>query len=305
MDRKRPSARHPLRRLLSFPVLRDGLPGPGTAPSESELLFELAGENPENLLFGRYGADEIRARLAAAGILAKLSARGYADPAIVLECSDPAEQRVTLFAGETTRDRILVEARLQIASFHPGRPIGSLPETLSFKMLVIHWLEISDPDGAFPIGRPRLPGQRRPGLGLLRESLSFLRDLSGELELDGVLDVPDHYHAALFYSRTFRFLDPAVEGRFQAIVREMRGVPLALASEAIREECLVDRDTGETAPWPAAEQVMPLRGELCRFLGSAEYAAARDAAFRAFRPAIDWDRYRARIAEKNVPPNTP
>lgn len=304
MDRNRPS-RHPLRRLLSFPVLREGRPGLAGAPSESELLFELAGENPRNLLFGRYDADEIRARLAAAGILAKLSARGYADPALVLACADPAEQRVTLYAGETTRDRILIEARLQIASYRPGRPIGWLPETLAFRMLVIHWLEICDPAGTFTIARPRLPGQRRPGLGLLRESLAFLRDLSGELELDGVLDVPDHYHAALFYSRTFRFLDPAVEGRFRAIVRELQGVMLAEASEAIGEGCLVDRDTGEAVPWPAAEQVMPLRGELRRFVESGEYAAARDAAYRAFRPAVDWDRYRARIAEKIVPPNTP
>jgi hypothetical protein len=304
MDRKPPSLLHPLRRLLSFPVLRGDRPGAAGPLSEGELLFELAGENPENLLFGRYGAAEIRARLAAAGIMAKLSARGYADPAIVLECGDPAEQRVTLLAGETTRNRLLMEARLQVASFRPGRPIGSLSGTLAFRMLVIHWLEICDPDRSFTVDRPRLPGQRRPGLGLLRESLAFLRGLSGELGLDGVLDVPEHYHTALFYSRMFRFLDPAVEGRFRAIVRELRGVPLALTSEAIEEGCLVDRDTRETVPWAASEQVMPLRGELRRFLGSAEYAAARAAAHLAFRPAVDWDRYRLRIAEKKAPPIT-
>jgi len=36
------------------------------------------------------------------------------------------------------------------------------------------------------------------------QSLELLRDLGRELALDGVLDVPDHFHTALFYSRRLR-----------------------------------------------------------------------------------------------------
>ena len=46
--------RFDLRRLFRLPLLSAG-EGEGSAPPrESEVLFELAGENPENRLFGRY-----------------------------------------------------------------------------------------------------------------------------------------------------------------------------------------------------------------------------------------------------------
>lgn len=297
MRRTGPITFDPLRRLLSFPLLRARRDGPDASPTEDELLFELTGENPRNRLFGRFGEDDVRSRLARAGILEGLSILGYPDPLLVLECDDPADQRVHLFSGERKRDRLLLEVRLQACAFHPGRPIGPFTEESSFRMLIIHWLVLSDPDRPFTVRRPRLPGQQRPGLGLVSPCLSLLRDLARELLLDGILDVPDHFHTALFYSRTFRFLDPGVEGRFQAIARDLKGVPLALASEAIRDGCLVDAGTGNALPWTPAEQVMPVRGPLRRYLHSQSYKTARDAACGALRVAVDWDLYRRTIAE--------
>jgi len=163
-------------------------------------------------------------------------------------------------------------------------------------MLVIHWLVLSSPEGAFTVDRPRLPGQEKPGLGLLNQTISLLKAFSRELSVDGVLDVPDHYHTALFYSRAFRYLDPEAEGRFQAIARDLSGVPLALASDAIREGCLVDRNTGAPMPWPVAEQVMAVRGPLRRFLRSPSYREARNRALADHRVIVNWDLYREKIS---------
>ncbi len=116
--------------------------------------------------------------------------------------------------------------------------------------------------------------------------------------LDGVLDVPDHFHTALIYSRNFRFLDPRIEGRFQAMARDLEGLPLALASEAVREECIVDTASGQTVPWEPAEQVMALREPLRRHFRSSSFRRLRDEAASALRVAVDWDRYREKIAEK-------
>ncbi|HEX9190722.1 MAG TPA: hypothetical protein VF847_01410 [Candidatus Deferrimicrobiaceae bacterium] len=288
--------RFDLRRLFRLPLL-SAEEGRGSAPTrESEILFELTGENPENRLFGRFDAAEVRARLTAAGLLRGLSALGYPDPTLSLSCADPADQRICLHAGEASRDRLLMEARLQLSLFHPRRPIGPFTEESFFRMLVIHWLILSDPERGFTEARPRLPGQERPGLGLLNEMLSLLKMFSRELAVDGVLDVPDHFHTALFYSRAFRYLDPEAEGRFQAIVRDLAGVPLALASGAIREGCLVDRATGATVAWPVAEQVMAVRGPLRRYIRSGEYRAARERALAGFHFFVNWDLYRAKIA---------
>lgn len=296
MSRSRPSRFSPLRRLLSFPLLRSGRKREEPPLSEEEVLFELAGQNPENLLFGRFGPEEIRERLRGAGILEGLASRGYPDPILALECGNPEDQRLCLFDGKKTRERMLMEVRVQIRAFRPGKPIGPFSEETVFRMLLIHWLALSDPERSFSIDRPRLPGQERPGLGLLSECLSLLREIGREVPLDGVLDVPDHFHTAYFYSRAFRFFDPHAEGRFQAMARDLKGVPLALASEAIQEGCLVDTGTGLPLPWEPAEQVMPLRDPLRRYLRSPEYRRARDEVGSSLLVAVDWDRYRAKIA---------
>ena len=288
--------RFELRRLFRFPLLSEGAGGGPSAPRESELLFDLTGENPENRLFGRYDPGELRERIAASGLLAGLSERGYPDPILRLSCADSSDQRICLYAGEETRDRLLLEARLQISPFHPRRPIGPFTEESSFRMLVIHWLVLSSPEGAFTVDRPRLPGQEKPGLGLLNRTITLLKAFSRELSVDGVLDVPDHFHTALFYSRAFRYLDPEAEGRFQAIARDLSGVPLALASDAIREGCLVDRNTGAPMPWPVAEQVMAVRGPWRRFLRSPSYREARNPALADHRVVVNWDLYREKIS---------
>ena len=288
--------RFDLRRLFRLPLLSAEEGSGSPAPRESEVLFELTGENPENRLFGRFDAAEVRDRLAAAGLLKGLADRGYPDPALSLSCADPADQRICLHAGKAHRDRLLLEARLQLSLFRPKHPIGPFTEESSFRMLVIHWLVLSDPGRGFTVDRPRLPGQERPGLGLLDEMLSLLKTFSRELAVDGVLDVPDHFHTALFYSRAFRYLDPEAEGRFQAIARDLEGVPLALASDAIREGCLVDRTTGAPMAWPVAEQVMAVRGPLRRHLRSGEYREARERALAGLRVVVNWDLYRAKLA---------
>ncbi|MBI5904197.1 MAG: hypothetical protein HZB86_01360 [Deltaproteobacteria bacterium] len=211
-----PYRNHPrfnLRRLLRFPLLSaKGRPS-AAGTTESEVLFELTGENPENRLFGRYDAAEVRERLERAGLL--------------------------------------------------------------------------------------------PGLGLLSELFALLSAFSRELSVDGVLDVPDHFHTALFYSRAFRYLDPAEEGRFQAIARDLAAVPIALASDAIREGCLFDRGTGAPLPWVASEQVMSGRGPLRRFLRSEAYRTARNRALADLHVVVNWDLYRRKIASRGAGEKSP
>jgi hypothetical protein len=289
------------RSFFGLPLLSAGREPGSPGSLESALHFELTGENPCNRLFGRYDPGEILARLGSAGLLAGLSERGYPDPILRLSCTDPSDQRICLYAGGETRDRLLLETRLQITSFHPRRSIGPFTEESSFRMLVIHWLTLSSPDGMFSVDRPRLPGQVKPGLGLLNPTVALLKTFSRELPVDGVLDVPDHFHTALFYSRAFRYLDPDVEGKFQAITRDLSGIPLALASDAIQEGCLVDRSTGTPILWPVAEQVMALRGSLRRFLRSHSYREARNRATTDHHFIVNWDLYRTILSRRDPP----
>jgi hypothetical protein len=289
-----------LRRLLRFSLLSSEETRDPAQATESEVLFDLTGENPGNRLFGRYDAADVRAFLARSRLLQGMARLGYPDPILSLSCEDPSEQRICLYAGEMTRDRLLLETRLQLMNFHLRHPVGSFPAGTSFRMLVILWLVLSNPDGRFSLDRPRLPGQQRPGLGLLDEALGLLSFFSRELAVDGILDVPEHFHTALFYSRLFRFLDPAEEGKLLAISRDLAGAPLALVSEAIHKGCLVDGGTAKPLPWNPSEQVMPGRGPLRKFLRSKEYRDARDRASAALRVAVNWDLYREKLAAREA-----
>src|SRR5512141_3474719 len=92
--------RFELRRLFGLPLLSDGRGGDSTPPLESELTFDLTGENPENRLFGRFGPEEIRKRLDASGMLAGLSERGYPDPVLRLSRADARDHRMCIDAAE-------------------------------------------------------------------------------------------------------------------------------------------------------------------------------------------------------------
>jgi hypothetical protein len=78
-------------------------------------------------------------------------------------------------------------------------------------------------------------------------------------------------------------------------------VPLALASDAIREGCLVDRSDGAPMEWPTAEQVMAVRGPLRRFLRSPSYREAMGVALAALHVVVNWDLYREKIAARGTP----
>ena len=286
-----------LRRFLRFPRL---FPMEDSSSSkellEREILYDLTRENPGNCLFGRYDEKKVLAIAEKAGLLRGLSKLGYADPILSLSCSDPSDQRICLYDGEKTRKRLLLELRLNLANYHLKQKIGPFSKEACFRMLMLLWLVLSDPDRDFPIEHPRLPGQSRPGLGLLDEVFFLLRTFARDLSVDGMLDMPEHFHTALFYSRTFHYLDPEVEGRFLAIARDMKGVPLALASDAIQRNCLFDRSTGRLLPWQASEQVMSEKGLLRRFFHSKEYREARDEARSKIRAIVNWDLYREKLA---------
>ena len=63
-------------------------------------------------------------------------------------------------------------------------------------LLSVEWLLIQDARSRFEIGRALLPGQKYPGLGLLRDTVAVLVILSERLDLDGLVFTPSHFHLA-------------------------------------------------------------------------------------------------------------
>jgi hypothetical protein len=225
------------------------------------------------LFLGRLDPATVRHELEEAGILAGLAARGYRE--VLLRASiEAGEHRLCILSGDARA--LLVDLRLAEASAllkEPGLFRLGL-ELLSF--LSMRWLSLQDPGAAFTRERPRLPGQRYPGLGLSRRFYERLLLWAEEWGKDGLVNHPQYFHNAVFYHRAFRFISPAREGRFEAIARDLGALPVAEASAAL-EEGRVEEEGAGSAAWEPGEMVSPLTRGMRGYLDSPDYARAVEA----------------------------
>jgi acetoin utilization deacetylase AcuC-like enzyme len=170
------------------------------------------------LLLGFYTAEGIEHALSRYGILAQLLRLGYGSFRVDVSVTDEIGERMRLFGMAGGAEHLLVETVLE------RKIIDRAP------VLYVHWLTLRNPLAAFTAQRPALPGQEVPGLGLAREAAELLARMAERLGLEGVAFRPASYHTAYVGRAILRFVDPARQGRFEALVRDLASVPLREAA---------------------------------------------------------------------------
>ncbi len=234
----------------------------------------MAGGIPARSRFlGFYSRQGIELALERSGLLERVRAHGFAHVEVDLELDNPGGETLRLRARGVEAPLVELRARRDRAAA-PG-----------LELLRIEWLLLQNPRARFTPERPRLPGQRHPGLGLLQEMVALMVLACDRLRLDGVLFVPSHYHTAAQGRRRLRFLSPRAEGRFQSLQEALAGLALAPAAAAVEEGRVIDGETGLPYRWEPSPLLLPVseRAEE-RVTGEAyeeEARAAREAA--AFR----------------------
>jgi hypothetical protein len=141
------------------------------------------------------------------------------------------------------------------------------------RVLVIEWLLLQNPRAHFGPYRQPLPGQKHPGLGLLKDVFGWLVSVAEILELDGVYYVPSSYHVAIQSRRRVRFLEPEHEALIQALEELFEGMPLAKASNLVDSGKVTDRATGEVLQWEGYPMVLPVSQKLEERVCGADYEA--------------------------------
>ena len=176
-------------------------------------------------LLGYYTADGIEYALHQFGVLALLERLGYGRFRVVIDSVAGQGDRARLFgcAAGGTDEHLLVECALDREKVGPD------------ELLYIHWLSLRNPRARFGEKRPRLPGQEAPGLGLAREMGALLTRVAERLGLVGLAFRPAYYHTAYVARRRFRFIEPARQGRFEALTRDLGRLPLAQVTTAVAE----------------------------------------------------------------------
>jgi len=200
-------------------------------------------------LLGYYTAEGVEYALERYRLLPLLRRLGFDNLRSVIDKQGQYD-RARLFGRDTTtgREHVLIELELERRRLGPGT------------YLFVNWLSLRNPRARFSAFRPQLPGQEVPGLGLAREMAQILGLMAQRLLLDGVAFRPSWYHMAFAARHTGRFLDPARQGRFLALVRDTKDRPLLEMTRAVAEGRV--KLNGQPYAWEADEMVAPLRSEV-------------------------------------------
>jgi len=268
--------------------------------SPEQLQLELA-KIPAPLFLGRYSNDEIRSKLERNQTLPALRQLGF-DPLILeVQTDGLIEHRIIIHTGDTTYNKILLELRLRegvfkirdtITKIHPK--LTNLLRLETVPMLWIDWLLLQNPFKEINPQKPLLPDQKYPGLGLLNLVVPLIGEFALETRKQAVLDIPEHFHGALFYTKWMRFFNPEMEGRMRAILRDLAQYPLSLISWAIRVGGLLNTARRGYEDWKPGEQIYPLSAELNAYFNSGIYAELNQRAFQDNHYQLDLERVKSK-----------
>ena len=258
-----------LRRMRSAFARLPGRPGrtSGALRITSEDLMGADGQSlHDGRLLGRFTAHGLEALLQGVGAAERLRALGYAQTMLDLDSGSGLGETLRIF-GDPQRRHLLVEMRVR-----PDRRLAP-----GFELLFCEWMLLQNPRARFTVQAPALPGQQHPGLGLLGTMVAMLMLMAEQLGLDGVANVPSHYHVAAVGREHLRFADPAAQARFEALADLLHGLPLGDAEQALADGRVVDGQ-GVAVSWEPSLMAIPVSARFREALTGEAYESARAAA---------------------------
>ena len=198
-------------------------------------------QGPQKLL-GYYTAEGLEYALERYRLLPILRRLGFHNLHCLFDRVSPYERaRLRGTDALTGKEHTLIELEVD------RRQLGS------GSFLFVNWLSLRNPRAQFSKLRPQLPGQEVPGLGLAREMSQLLTLMARRVLLEGVAFRPSWYHMAWAARHDARFVDSARQGRFEALVRDLKEVPLVRATRALAEGTV--KLNGEPYRWEPDEMV--------------------------------------------------
>lgn len=228
-----------------------------------DLLPGLAAMQRPRRLLGYYSLQGMELALERAGLLDRIRSLGFPSPTLEFDLgnlNNPSGDMVRLY-GDAARTELLIEARVRIDR-------ATVPDAA---LLRIEWLLMQNPRATFTAQRPRLPGQKHPGLGVLPDIMALLIVACDRLQLDGLLFVPAHYNTASQGRKYLRFLEPVDEAFLRGLEKALHGLPLSEATHSVEQRRVVDGHTGRAVAWRSMPMVYPVTDRLRDRVTGEEY----------------------------------
>ena len=227
--------------------------------SETDISGDLGPESGPTLFLGYYSRHALELAMEWTGLFDRLRSRGFYHPYLDVDLTNPSGHTLRLYA-DSRRQELLIEARLRI-----DRNIVA-----EFALLSIEWLLMQNPRAEFSAGRPRLPQQSYPGLGLVSDIVSLFILICDRLKIDGLVFIPSHFHLVRKAGRHLHFLRPEDERWYQAVERALRDRPIAEATEIVARRRLRERESQERIRWRPMPMVLAVSERFKQHLEQAE-----------------------------------
>ena len=212
-----------------------------------DLAGALGGGPSDTRFLGYYTKQGLELALERFGFLKRLRDLGFEKLVLDLDLAEPSGHTLRIW-GDPARRELVVELR--------ARRDRRTAEGL--ELLAVEWLLLQNPRARFDRDHPAFPGQKAPGLGVLKDVIVLLVLVCDRLHLDGVVFTPSHYHLAAMSSKKLRFLLPEDEARFRAFSEVLADQPLPVASRLADDGGVLDAATGEAARWHGGPMVLPV-----------------------------------------------
>ena len=247
--------------------------------------------NKDNLFLNRFSKDDLMTIINKVGMLDHLNKRGFDNIILDIEKDETLIHYLKIYYGEQKRNNILVDLRRSESRFLPdSKYFPEDIEAVTYDMIVIEWLASQNPHTDFSNNRPQLPGQKKPGLGILNFMMEMMYIVGREVIKDGFMDVPDHMHGAIMYSKKFKFFNPSHEAILQAIVRDLSNYPLIDISWGMLTNTIYDAETGNPQEYDPSEQIFPLSRRIRKYFNSKMYKERLRYVYKKKRYKFDYNR---------------
>jgi hypothetical protein len=225
----------------------------------------------EKLFLRNFTADDLYAIMKRVKLIDHLEAKGFDSLKVGIDVDDSYVHYLKLYYKNVDPNSILLDLRLSESRFVPDKKFFEDQTQRVFDMIVIEWLSAQNPLHKFNGDKPQLPGQKKPGLGILNYCFEMMYVVAREIIKDGFLDIPDHMHGAIMYSKKFKFFDPTHEGILRAIMRDLSDYSLVDISWGIITKTIIEEYKNVPQEYAPSEQVFYVSDRMRDYFHSKKY----------------------------------
>jgi hypothetical protein len=221
-----------------------------------------------NLLFARFSQEEIREMMQDARLFIALEQRGYSNYTLELHVLSELDNRIFI---KTSAGEILIHLRLKMNDFYLSK------HSLNLKMIYIDWLLTQNVKMGKLVGKKKLfEGQEYPGLNVFKEVTRFIHKLSQRIGAHGIFNVPEYFHDAVLFHKSFKFLNPKKEGVFRSLIHQFKNLSLRTISDMVHGHRVFNETKNEVFLWRANEMFYSDVDEISQQIFNQEYYSIVD-----------------------------